>query len=66
MIRMAAIGAGAFGRNHVRVVAESARAELKYVVDTDLARAREYAEARGAVGITDFRELAGQVEAAGK
>jgi hypothetical protein len=46
--RIAVIGAGAFGRNHVRVVAENPRAELKYVVDSNLARAREHAEPRGA------------------
>ena len=33
------IGAGSFGKNHVRVVRESPRAELKFVVDADLARA---------------------------
>ena len=43
MTRLAVIGVGSFGKNHVRVVRESARAELRFVVDSDLARAREYA-----------------------
>ena len=43
MTRVAVIGAGSFGKNHVRVVRESARAELKFVVDADPARAREFA-----------------------
>ena len=30
MTRVAVIGAGSFGANHVRVVADSPRAELKY------------------------------------
>ena len=36
MTRLAVIGAGSFGKNHVRVVSENPRAELKYVVDADL------------------------------
>jgi predicted dehydrogenase len=62
MKRIAVVGAGAFGKNHARVVAESARAELKYVVDASLTRAQEHAH--GAVATTDYRELFGQVDAA--
>jgi predicted dehydrogenase len=64
MIRVAVIGAGAFGRNHVRVVAENPRAALKYVVDSNLARAREHAEPRGAVATADYRDVIGNVDAA--
>jgi predicted dehydrogenase len=64
MIRVAVIGAGSFGRNHVRVVAESARAELKYVVDADLKRAREHAGPHGALATADYRDIIGNVEAA--
>ena len=60
--RVAVVGAGAFGKNHARVVSESARAELKFVVDTNEARAREFAH--GAQVLTDYRELIGQVDAA--
>jgi predicted dehydrogenase len=55
MTRVAVIGAGSFGKNHVRVVGENPRAELKYVVDTDPARAPD---------TTDYRDVIGQVDAA--
>jgi len=58
------IGAGSFGANHVRVVGDSPRAELKYVVDSDGERAREQAEQRGAEAATDYREVIGKVDAA--
>jgi predicted dehydrogenase len=64
MIRTAVIGAGQFGRNHCRVVHESPRAELAFIVDTDLARAAEVAAQFGSLVLTDFRALAGQVDAA--
>jgi len=54
VIRTAVIGAGQFGQNHVRVVRESQRAELTFVVDVDPARA----------ALTDFREVIGKVDAA--
>ncbi len=62
MTRVGVIGAGSFGRNHVRVVRESPRAELSFVVDPDLSRAREGAgEAKTA---SDYREIVGHVDAA--
>ena len=64
MTRVAVIGAGSFGANHVRVVGDSPRAELKYVVDSDGERAREQAEQRGAEAATDYREVIGKVDAA--
>jgi predicted dehydrogenase len=64
MTRLAVIGAGSFGKNHVRVVSENPRAELKYVVDADLERARERAGHRGAAAVADFREVIGNVDAA--
>lgn len=54
MIRTAVIGAGAFGKNHVRVVSENPRAELTAVVDRDPKRA----------AIADYREVIGNVDAA--
>jgi predicted dehydrogenase len=62
--RVAVIGAGQFGKNHCRVVHESARAELRFVVDSDAARAAESAALYGAQALTDPRELAGKVDAA--
>jgi predicted dehydrogenase len=46
------------------VVDESARAELCAVVDTDAARAAESAAQSQAEALTDFRDLAGKVDAA--
>jgi len=60
--RVAVIGAGSFGKNHVRVVRESTRAELMYVVDTDVTRARDHAgEAKTTA---DYRDVMGHVDAA--
>jgi predicted dehydrogenase len=64
MTRVAAIGAGAFGKNHVRVVAENSRAKLTHVVDTNAKRARQMAEAHGAVAASSVEEVLGQVDAA--
>ena len=62
MIRTAVIGAGAFGRNHVRTVRENPRTELKFVVDVNLARAAE--QAGGAVATADVGDILGHVDAA--
>jgi predicted dehydrogenase len=62
MIRTAVIGAGAFGRNHVRTVRENPRAELKFVVDKNLARAAEYAA--GAIATANLEDIIGHVDAA--
>ena len=64
MIRVAVVGVGEFGRNHVRVVKQSPRAELVAVVDANAARAAEVAAANGCVALTDARELAGNADAA--
>ena len=62
MKRVAVIGAGSFGRNHVRVVRESERAELAFVVDPDQMRAAEHAG--GATTTADYRDVIGKVDAA--
>jgi predicted dehydrogenase len=62
--RVAVVGVGGFGRNHVRVIRESPLAELAAVVDTNTARAAEVAEANACTAFTDARELAGKVDAA--
>ncbi|HWE07381.1 MAG TPA: Gfo/Idh/MocA family oxidoreductase, partial [Rhizomicrobium sp.] len=54
MIRVAVIGAGAFGKNHVRVVGENPRAEIAMVIDKDPSRAP----------VSDFRQAIGKVDAA--
>jgi predicted dehydrogenase len=63
MTRVAVIGAGSFGKNHVRVVRESSRADLRFVVDADLDRAREQA-GEGVQATSDYREVIGHVDAA--
>jgi predicted dehydrogenase len=60
---LAVIGAGQFGKNHCRVVHESARAELCAVVDSDGARAAEQAALYQAEALTDFHRLVGKVDA---
>jgi len=62
--RLAVVGAGQFGKNHCRVVHDSARAELCAVVDIDSARAAESAAPYRAEALTDFRALAGKIDAA--
>jgi predicted dehydrogenase len=60
--KVAVIGAGSFGRNHVRIVRESARAELTFVVDSDIDRAHMHAGAAQATA--DFRDVMGKVDGA--
>jgi predicted dehydrogenase len=62
--RIAVIGAGAFGKNHVRVVSENPRARLTHVVDSNLKRAREQAEMHHAAGASSLDEIIGHVDAA--
>jgi predicted dehydrogenase len=61
-IRVAVVGAGEFGINHVRVAREAEQAELIAVVDTDHGRAAEAAQ--GCLSLTDHRKLHGLVDAA--
>ena len=63
-IRVAVIGAGAFGKNHLRVLHESPDAELVAVVDTDAGRAAEAADRHHCRAITNLAELPGLVDAA--
>ena len=63
-VRIALIGAGQFGPNHARVIHESPRARLAFVVDTDPARAAEVAALHGATPLADARVVIGKVDAA--
>jgi predicted dehydrogenase len=63
-IRTAVIGAGSFGRNHIRVCRQIERAELVAVVDTDRERAEDAASQAGCEAFTEVAELAGKVDAA--
>jgi len=64
MIRVAVIGAGAFGREHARAYTEVAGSHLATVCDIDESRGRPVAERYGADFVSDYRELIGQIEAA--
>ena len=44
-LRVAVVGAGEFGKRHMRAIAQSSRADLAAVVDIDPARAAEAAAA---------------------
>jgi predicted dehydrogenase len=63
-VRVAVVGAGTFGKNHLRVLHESPDAELVAVVDTDEARAADAALRHNCRAVTDLSELAGVVDAA--
>lgn len=64
MIRVAVVGAGAFGREHARVYSELAGARLVAVCDVDETRGRMVAERYAAAYVADYRELSGNVDAA--
>ncbi|HUJ20227.1 MAG TPA: Gfo/Idh/MocA family oxidoreductase [Bryobacteraceae bacterium] len=59
--RVAVVGVGAFGRNHVRVIQQCPRAELVAVVDTNRERTSAVA---GCPAYTNALDLAGKVDAA--
>lgn len=63
-VRTAVVGVGAFGAHHARVYSQMEGAELVAVVDADQARAESVAGQHGCQALTDFRALAGQVDAA--
>src|SRR4051812_293764 len=64
MMRVAVLGAGSFGKNHIRVVSENPRAELVYVVDANLKKAREFAASKGCSAAAGYEEIIGRVDAA--
>jgi predicted dehydrogenase len=62
--RVAVAGAGAFGKNHLRVIHQSEHAELAGVYDLDPARAAEVAEPHGCRVFASLDELAQNADAA--
>jgi len=62
--RVAVVGAGSFGRNHLRVFDECEQAELVAAVDVDAETSAKAASEFACQGLRDWRELAGRVEAA--
>ena len=63
-IRVAVVGAGAFGRNHLRVLSELPEAKVTAVVDQNADRAGEAAAQYGCVASTDIGHLASLADAA--
>lgn len=64
MIKVAVIGAGAFGREHARVYSEVSGSHLTAVCDIDEHRGRPVADRHGTAFVTDYRELLGRIDAA--
>jgi predicted dehydrogenase len=62
--RVAVIGAGAFGRHHLRVTRQSQRAELAGVLDLNPQRASEAAASFSCRVFTSLEELTAQADAA--
>jgi predicted dehydrogenase len=63
-LRVAVVGAGSFGKNHLRVIHDSPQAELAGVLDLDTARAAEVALPYGCAVFNSLEELASDAEAA--
>ncbi|MBI5083869.1 MAG: Gfo/Idh/MocA family oxidoreductase [Acidobacteria bacterium] len=62
--RVAVAGAGAFGKNHLRVIRETGHAELAGVFDVDQERARAAAQQFGCRAYETLEDLAGHAQAA--
>jgi predicted dehydrogenase len=58
------VGAGSFGRNHLRVIRQSGHADLAGVLDTDSGRATEAASTNACPVLSSLEELAEKADAA--
>ncbi len=63
-LRVAVVGAGDFGRRHMRVIRQSPRAKLAAVLDVDARKAGEAAVEFGTRAVANIGELQGAVDAA--
>jgi predicted dehydrogenase len=63
-IRVAVIGAGNFGRHHVRAIKQLQQVDLAAIVDVDFAKARELANEYGSRAFEDSAAILSEVEAA--
>ncbi len=63
-VRMAVIGAGQFGKNHLRVIRSLDRAQLVAAVDADADRAAAAAQQFECEALTDVAALEGRIDAA--
>ncbi len=63
MKKVAVVGAGAFGKNHVRVYSELKNVELVGIADISASRAAEIASPYNIYNTTDYRDLIDRVDA---
>jgi predicted dehydrogenase len=63
-IRAGVVGAGSFGRHHLRILSQSPGAELVGVVDNDSQRAAAAATQYGCQAYASVADLAGKIDAA--
>ncbi len=63
-LRVAVVGAGQFGRHHLRVLSQLPRAELVAAVDIDAGRAEAAASQYGCDALVSIEPLAGRIDAA--
>ena len=63
MMKVAVIGTGSFGKEHARIYAQSAKAQLVAVCDVNPVNGMPVAEAYDVPLVADFRELVGKVDA---
>jgi predicted dehydrogenase len=63
-IRVAVIGAGSFGKNHIRVIDQIESVELTAIIDTDLGKARQLAHDHRAEAFARISEALGLFDAA--
>ena len=62
-VRVAVVGVGDFGRNHVRVYSELGESELVGVVDANTARAEAVAQEFSVPAFDNIEALAGKADA---
>lgn len=62
--RVAVVGCGTFGRNHLRVIRDNPRAQLAAAVDLDTRAREEAALGFACAPLSDWRDLPGRIEAA--
>lgn len=63
-LRVAVIGAGTFGRHHVRAIKQLQEADLVAIVDIDLAKAQQLARDYGSRAFRDTSEALSEIDAA--
>jgi predicted dehydrogenase len=63
-IRAAVIGAGAFGRHHVRIISHLPGVELRGIVDSDLEKARALAAEHSTAAYASTKDISCDIDAA--